>query len=243
MTFWPLTNSDFSTDQTFHQFYYLDTELDLHRIMSGFHGRLQQVWHASRENIPIRTPGSVPVKTPGGGGLSREYVIRIPSVSEKATKRAVSRNHRIKRLVPCRCRTGTLKNPAKCLWRWEPDRRHNFFSLSAYLCAVTYMTEILFHVTLNSNKLNSNPFGTCLCSNCLDQIHRTCHVFTRLFTLIPFGIFSNFLSLFEGCFSSPEPKAQLSYCHSAPSVRPSSSSVNFHIFNLFSRTPVGTPGV
>ena len=38
MTFWPLTNSDFPTDQTFHQFHYLYTELDLHRIMSGFHG-------------------------------------------------------------------------------------------------------------------------------------------------------------------------------------------------------------
>ena len=37
------------------------------------------------------------------------------------------RYHRIKRLVPCWCRTGTLKNPAKCLWRWEPDRGYNFF--------------------------------------------------------------------------------------------------------------------
>ena len=27
------------------------------------------------------------------------------------------------------------------------------------------------------------PFGTCLCSNCVDQIPRTCHVFTRLLTL------------------------------------------------------------
>ena len=26
-------------------------------------------------------------------------------------------------------------------------------------------------------------FGTCLCPNCWDQIPRTCHVFTRLFTL------------------------------------------------------------
>ena len=33
-----LTNSDFPTDQTFHQFHDLYTELDLHRIMSGFHG-------------------------------------------------------------------------------------------------------------------------------------------------------------------------------------------------------------
>ena len=37
MIFWPLTNSDFPTDQTFHQFHDLYTELDLHRIMSGFH--------------------------------------------------------------------------------------------------------------------------------------------------------------------------------------------------------------
>ena len=38
-------------------------------------------------------------------------------------------------------------------------------------------------------------------------------------------------------FSSPEPKAQVSYCHSAPSVRPSvrpSSGVNFHIFDFSS---------
>ena len=38
VTFWPLTNSDFPTDQTFHQFNDLYTEFDLHRIMSGFHG-------------------------------------------------------------------------------------------------------------------------------------------------------------------------------------------------------------
>ena len=40
-------------------------------------------------------------------------------------------------------------------------------------------------------------------------------------------------------FSSPEPKAQVSYCHSAPSVvRPSvrRPSVNFYVFNFFSRT-------
>ena len=33
-----LTNSDLPTNQTFHQFHDLYTELDLHRIMSGFHG-------------------------------------------------------------------------------------------------------------------------------------------------------------------------------------------------------------
>ena len=35
-----LTLDQQSTDQTFHQFHYLYTELDLHRIMSGFHGAL-----------------------------------------------------------------------------------------------------------------------------------------------------------------------------------------------------------
>ena len=38
MTFWPLTNSDFPTNQTVHQFHDLDTDFDLHRITSGFHG-------------------------------------------------------------------------------------------------------------------------------------------------------------------------------------------------------------
>ena len=38
-----------------------------------------------------------------------------------------------------------LKNPTRCLWHWEPDRRSNyfFFSPPAHLCAVTCMTEIL----------------------------------------------------------------------------------------------------
>ena len=56
--------------------------------------------------------------------------------------------------------TGTLKNPTKCLWRWEPDRRSNFFIPPAHLCAVTYMyiTEISLHVTL-SNRSNSNSIS------------------------------------------------------------------------------------
>ena len=46
---------------------------------------------------------------------------------------------------------GTLKNPTKCLWRWEPDRRSNFFfSPPAHLCAVACMTEISLIVTLNN---------------------------------------------------------------------------------------------
>ena len=40
ITFWPSTsNSDFLTEQTFHQFYDLDTDVDKHRITSSFHGK------------------------------------------------------------------------------------------------------------------------------------------------------------------------------------------------------------
>ena len=68
---------------------------------------------------------------------------------------AVCRNHRIKGWSRVGARTGTLKNPTKCLWRWEPDRRSNFFfSPPAHLCAVTYMTEISLIVTLN-NQFNN----------------------------------------------------------------------------------------
>ena len=74
-------------NQTFHQFHDLNTELDLHRIISGFHGAFAT-------------------------GVASQQGNAYPS------------GH----LVP------------------------------------------------------SPLFGTCLCSNCWDQITRTCHVFTRLFT-------------------------------------------------------------
>ena len=39
--------NDFQTDQTFHQFYDLDTELDFLRITSSFHGTFATgvAWH------------------------------------------------------------------------------------------------------------------------------------------------------------------------------------------------------
>ena len=55
--------------------------------------------------------------------------------------------------------TGTLKNPTKWLWRWEPDRRFNFFFIPpAHRCAVTGMTEISLNVMLNS-QFNSPHLG------------------------------------------------------------------------------------
>ena len=60
MTFWYMTNSNFPTNQTFHQFHDLDTELNLHRLWMASMEHLQRVWHASRERLPFRTLGSVP---------------------------------------------------------------------------------------------------------------------------------------------------------------------------------------
>ena len=77
-----------------------------------------------------------------------------PPYPQRGPKRrlngAVCRNHRIKRLVPCRWEDGHVKEPYEMSMAWEPDRRSNFFSPPAQLCAVTYMTEILLIVTLNN---------------------------------------------------------------------------------------------
>ena len=71
MTFWSLTNSDFPTNQTFHQFHDLDTELDLHWLWVVSMEHLQGAWHISRERLPLRTPGSSPY-----GGLHMLRLLR-----------------------------------------------------------------------------------------------------------------------------------------------------------------------
>ena len=52
MTFWSLTNSDFPTNQTFHQFHDLDTELDLHRLWVVSMEHLQRVWQQGTLTLP-----------------------------------------------------------------------------------------------------------------------------------------------------------------------------------------------
>ena len=47
-----LTLDPFSTDQPFHRFNGLDTELDLHRIMSGFHGAFATVVASKQGTLP-----------------------------------------------------------------------------------------------------------------------------------------------------------------------------------------------
>ena len=74
MIFWPLTRySDFATDQTFHQFHDVDTEFELRRITIGVHEELQRGWHASRERLPFRAPGSVLFVK---GGLHMLWLLR-----------------------------------------------------------------------------------------------------------------------------------------------------------------------
>ena len=61
MTFWTLTsNSDFPTDQTFHNFHDRSTKLGLHRITSGFHGVLATGVACQQGMLTFRTPGFVP---------------------------------------------------------------------------------------------------------------------------------------------------------------------------------------
>ena len=66
----------------------------------------------------------------------------VSSVSPACRKRrlngAVSRNNRIKRLAPCRCLDGHVKEPYEMSMALGPDRRSNFFSWPAHLSAVTY---------------------------------------------------------------------------------------------------------
>ena len=42
----------------------------------------------------------------------------------------------VKRVARVDSWTGTFKDPTKCLWHWEYDRRLNFFSPHVHLCAV-----------------------------------------------------------------------------------------------------------
>ena len=53
----------------------------------------------------------------------------------------------LKRLAPYRCLDGHLKEPYEMPMAWEPDRRSNFYSRPAHLCAVTCITEISLNVT------------------------------------------------------------------------------------------------
>ena len=45
--------SDFLTDKTFQQFHDLDTELDIHRIMSGFHGAFATDVACQQGTLPL----------------------------------------------------------------------------------------------------------------------------------------------------------------------------------------------
>ena len=53
MTFWPLTNSDLPTNQTFHQFHDLYTDLDIHWIMSGFRGAFATGVASQQETLTL----------------------------------------------------------------------------------------------------------------------------------------------------------------------------------------------
>ena len=57
----------------------------------------------------------------------------------------------VKRLTPCRCFDEHTKEPPyEISMAWEPERRSNFYSPPAHVCAVTCITEISLIVTLSN---------------------------------------------------------------------------------------------
>ena len=74
MKFWSSTSySDFPTDQTLHKYYGIDAELGFNWIRRGFH-RPFAMGLTCQMNAYLSPRGDA-------GGLSREYVLRVPSVS------------------------------------------------------------------------------------------------------------------------------------------------------------------
>ena len=134
--------------------------------MESWHSHKHVFFAIFRTYFPRGDPG---VQDENGSSVS-------PACHKRRLNGAVSRNNYIKRAAPCRCLdghvelnwlfnvtindtiqilrlmfvTGTLKNPTKYLWCWEPDRRFNFFNLPEHLCTVTHITEISLHVTLSN---------------------------------------------------------------------------------------------
>ena len=146
MTFWPLTNSDFPTNQTFYQFHDLDTDFDLHRITSGFHRAFATGVACQQGTLTIPDTWFRPlfgacIYSDCWDQFSRLYteLMTIPSLTFTELIE-VSMEH-LRRV-------------------WHASRERLPFRTPG-----------------------SVPhFGTCQCSNCWDQIPRTCHVFIRLFT-------------------------------------------------------------
>ena len=155
MTFWSLTNSDFPTNQTFHQFHDLHTELDLHRLWMVSMEHLQRVWHASRERLPLRTPGSVPFV---GACMCSDCWDQFP-----------------------RLYIDLMTYPRWLLPNWEVSIEHLRRVWHASRERLPFRRPRSVH-----------HCGTCLCSNCWDQIPWTCHVFTRIFTSNTPGYFLDF---------------------------------------------------
>ena len=107
---------------------------------------LQRVWLASRERLPLRTPGSAPFR-----GLANALIV------ETSFSRLYTELMTVPNLTFTELREVSMEHLRR-VWLASRER-------------LPFRTP------------GSVPhFGTCQCSNCWDQIPRTCHVFTRLFT-------------------------------------------------------------
>ena len=94
-------------------------------------------WMGGFSKSPYKHSGSIPrnacvtcerklcVTTGQTDGQTPDKVIPMCRFASQATRKGWPR---------VGAWTVALKNPTKCLWRWEPDRRYNFFSPPAHLC-------------------------------------------------------------------------------------------------------------
>ena len=112
----------------------------------NIHSHLGTLSFLAKWQTPVRTQK-------GGGGVEVENTYSVsPACRKRRLNGAVCRNHRIKRVDPCRCLDGHVKEPHEISMALgaRPYRSNFIFSQPAHLCAVTYMTEISLIVTLNN---------------------------------------------------------------------------------------------
>ena len=97
------------------------------------------------------------LRTPWGRrGFKVENTSSVsPACRKRRLNGVVCRNHRIKRVDPCRSKTGTLKNPAKCLWHWAPDRRYDFLNVWLTAWLMFYLNQFFWIIDLYSSILPS----------------------------------------------------------------------------------------
>ena len=133
-----------------------------------------------------------------------------------------------------RSRSATYITSAYVPW---PCRSEGKYWMSLIMPSLSFWFAFIFHNRMNMH-CHRKIFGfTCKHVFCVVGNYR-CEV-SLVHALFIIDSSSVWYLDIEEIFSSPEPKARVSYCHSAPSVRPSLSSVRkLFTFSTSSQKPL-----